>query len=293
MARNLDLTALRSFMTVADEGKVTAAAARLNLTQSAVSMQLKRLEQALGQPLFDRAGRGVALTSEGELLLGYARRMVQLNDEIWNRMTHADFEGELILGVPHDIVYPQIPNAMRRFARDFPRVKVTLTSSFTRRLKAEFARGEIDLILTTEWEIEPGGEILDESPLVWVGAHGGSAWRDRPVKLAYERNCIFRPLVQRALETAGLAWEMTVESDQTRPVEAAVSADLAIHTQIGSSIPPYFEAIQHGGALPDLPMVKIGMYPGDGPKRPLIESLAEMIREAYGHGEAPKRMAAE
>ncbi|QIE56449.1 LysR family transcriptional regulator [Pikeienuella piscinae] len=293
MARNLDLTALRSFMTVADTGKVTAAAARLNLTQSAVSMQLKRLEDALGQSLLDRAGRGVALTSEGELLLGYARRMITLNDEIWGRMTHADFEGELVLGVPCDIVYPQIPQVMRRFARDFPRVKVSLTSSFTTRLKAEFARGEIDLTLTTESDIEPGGEMLDESWLVWVGAHGGTTWKSNPVKLAYERSCIFRPLVQRALEAAGLEWEMAVESDQTRPVEAAVSADLAIHTQISSSIPPYFEVIQHGGALPELPAVRIGMYLADGPKRPIIERLAEVIRETYGVGDASKRMAAE
>ena len=117
MARNLDVTALRSFVAVADEGKVTAAAARLNLTQSAVSMQLKRLEEALDQALFDRSGRGVALTSEGELLLSYARRMIALNDEIWSRMTHEDFEGELIFGVPHDIVYPHVPTVLRRFAR--------------------------------------------------------------------------------------------------------------------------------------------------------------------------------
>lgn len=293
MARNLDITALRSFVAVADEGKVTAAAGRLNLTQSAVSMQLKRLEESLGAGLFDRSGRGVALTAEGELLLGYARRMVALNDEIWGRMTHADYEGELTLGVPHDIVYPHIPAVMQRFARAFPRVKVSLTSSFTKRLKEEFSRGEADLILTTESNVAAPGEVLAESHLVWVGAHGGAAWKGRPVKLAYERACIFRALVQRALEEAGLDWVMAVESDQTRSVEAAVSADLAIHTQIASSIPPYFEIIQHGGALPDLPPIRIGMYRAEGPKREMSDMLAAMIREAYGVGEAAGRMAAE
>lgn len=293
MPRNLDLTALRSFMTVADEGKVTAAAGRLNLTQSAVSMQLKRLEEGIGVALLDRAGRGVALTAEGELLLGYARRMVALNDEVWSRLTCDSFEGELRLGVPHDIVYPHIPAVLHRFHRAFPRVKVALTSSFTRRLKEEFGRGEVDLILTTESEIGQGGEALEESWLVWVGAHGGTAWKERPVRLAYERACIFRPLVQRALDKAGLRWEMTVESDQTRSVEAAVSADLAIHTQIRSSIPPYFEVIQHGGALPELPPIRIGMYLAEGPKRPMTGTLASMIRDAYGVGEASKRMAAE
>lgn len=282
MARNLDLTALRSFVTVADEGKVTAAAVRLNLTQSAVSMQLKRLEDALGQPLLDRAGRGVALTSEGELLLGYARRMVALNDEIWSRMTHEDFEGELVLGVPHDIVYPHVPDVLRRFHREFPRVRVSLISAFTRGLMEDFAKGAADLILTTESRCGAGGETLEASRLVWVGGPGGAVWKERPVRLAYERSCLYRPLVQAALDAADIPWEMTVESEMTRSVEAAVSADLAIHTQIASALPPYFEVIDHAGALPELPPILINMYLADGPKRPMIERLAALVREAYG-----------
>ncbi|MEM7544757.1 MAG: LysR family transcriptional regulator [Pseudomonadota bacterium] len=282
MARNLDLTALRSFLTVADEGKVTAAAARLNLTQSAVSMQLKRLEEAMNQSLIDRSGRGVGLTLEGELLLGYARRMIALNDEVWSRMTHEDFEGELSFGVPHDIVYPHVPEVLRRFNREFPRVKVSLISSFTKRLKEEWQSGSADLILTTESASPEHCETLDESRLVWVGAKGGEAWKTRPVKLAYERACIFRPIVQSALDEAGIAWEMTVDSEMTRAVEASVSADLAIHTQIACAIQPYFEVIDHGGTLPDLLPIRINMYLGDGPKRPMIERLAALVRQAYG-----------
>ncbi|MEO0359676.1 MAG: LysR family transcriptional regulator [Pseudomonadota bacterium] len=293
MPRNLDVTALRSFVTVADEGKVTAAAGRLNLTQSAVSMQLKRLEEALGLPLFDRSGRGVALTTEGELLLGYARRMIALNDEILSRMTHEDFEGELTLGVPHDIVYPHTPDVMRRFNREFPRVKVTLVSSFTKALKADFEAGAADLILTTESACPEGAETLQESRLVWVGAHGGDAWRSRPLRLAYERACIFRRIVQTALDDAGIKWEMAVDSEMTRSVEAAVSADLGVYTQIASAIPPYFEVIEHGGALPNLLPIRINMYLADGPKRPMIERLAHLIREAYGVAEKPQAMAAE
>ncbi|MEL6792953.1 MAG: LysR family transcriptional regulator, partial [Pseudomonadota bacterium] len=222
MPRNLDITALRSFTAVADEGKVTAAAARLNLTQSAVSMQLKRLEESLNQPLFDRSGRGIALTAEGELLLGYARRMIALNDEIWTRMTDEQFEGELTFGVPHDIVYPHVPVVLRRFAREFPRVKVTLNSTFTTALKSDLERGRADLILTTEKEMPPGAEVLEQSQLVWIGARQGEAWKGRPLKLAYERNCIFRPIVQSALDDAGIPWEMAVDSDMTRSVEATV-----------------------------------------------------------------------
>ena len=113
MIRNLDLTALRSFVTVAETGGVTRAAHQLHLTQSAVSMQIKRLEEMLQQPLLDRAGRGVQLTAHGEQLLGYGRRILAINDEVISRMMNDAFEGELRLGVPTDIVYPHIPRVLR------------------------------------------------------------------------------------------------------------------------------------------------------------------------------------
>ena len=113
--RNLDVTTLRSFVAVADSGGVTRAAGLLHLTQSAVSMQLKRLEEMLGLDLLDRSGRGIALTASGEQLLTYARRMVSLNDEVITRLTDQAFEGEITLGVPHDIVYPFIPRILQQF----------------------------------------------------------------------------------------------------------------------------------------------------------------------------------
>ncbi|MEM1341659.1 MAG: LysR family transcriptional regulator, partial [Pseudomonadota bacterium] len=170
MARNLDLTALRSFVAVADAGGVTRASGFLNLTQSAVSMQLKRLEDSVGVGLFDRSARRLSLTGAGEQMLGYARRMLELNDEVLGRLTATEYEGELRLGVPHDIIYPAIPDVLHRFNAAYPRMKVSLQSSYTSRLKEQFARGEVDMILTTEGAVEPTGETLLERPLVWVGA---------------------------------------------------------------------------------------------------------------------------
>ena len=117
MARNLDLTALRAFTVVADTGGVTRAASLLNLTQSAVSMQIKRLEDALARPFFFRSSRRLSLTPEGEQLLSYARQMLALNDEVLARLNDSAFEGELRLGVPHDIVYPAIPAILKKMAR--------------------------------------------------------------------------------------------------------------------------------------------------------------------------------
>ena len=257
MPRNLDMTALRSFVTVADAGGVTRASGFLNLTQSAVSMQLKRLEEAMGLQLLDRSARSIALTAAGEQLLGYARRMLDLNDEALARLTHQDYEGEIVLGVPSDIVYPAIPQVLNRFHAEFPRVKLQLISSYTTRLKALFASGKCDLILTTEDDCDAGGETLAQKALIWIGAPGGSAWRQRPIRLAFEHNCIFRGSVQRALDRAGIPWEMAVESNSSRTIEASVSADLAVHTVIEGTEPPYVERIPHGGALPELTSTRI------------------------------------
>ena len=131
MPRNLDLTALRSFVTVADAGGVTRAAGLLNLTQSAVSMQLKRLEEQLGLALMDRSGRTIGLTAAGEQLLGYGKRLLALNDEVYGRLTAQEYEGELRLGVPHDIIYPYMPRVLKAFSAAFPRMRVQLTSALT------------------------------------------------------------------------------------------------------------------------------------------------------------------
>jgi len=281
MPRNLDLTALRSFMTVSDAGGVTRAAGLLNLTQSAVSMQLKRLEESMGIQLLDRSARTIALTGAGEQLVGYARQMLALNDEVYERLTDQAHVGEIVLGVPHDIVYPAIPNVLRRFNAEYPRVRVQLVSSETRTLKEQFARGECDIILTTEDGVDASGESLIVLPLVWVGALAGTTWRQRPLRLAFEYRCYFRQLVQEALNKAGVAWEMAVESEQSRSIEAAVRADLAVHTMISGMSPPESEIIQHGGALPELASVSINLYRAASAKGQIGEDLASFIRQAF------------
>jgi len=282
MIRNLDLTAVRSFVTVAETGGVTKAAAQLHLTQSAVSMQLKRLEEALGQPLLLRSGRGVRLSPQGEQLLGYGRRMLAMNDEVWLRMTDAQFEGEVSFGVPSDIVYPHVPGVLKRFANEFPRVKVQLISSYTAYLKHMWANGKIDIILTTEHGLEKGGEALRTAPLIWVGGEGGRVWEERPLKLAFETNCIFRSTAQQELSEAGIEWETVVTSDSTRTIEATVSADLAIHALLSETSSPYMKEIPHHGALPELPEFNINMYVAQGARRDMAAQLADYVRLAYG-----------
>jgi len=278
--RNLDITTLRSFVAVADSGGVTRAAGFLHLTQSAVSMQLKRLEESLDLELLDRSGRGVALTAAGEQLLGYARRILELNDEAWGRLTATEYEGEITLGVPHDIIYPYIPQVLRRFATDFPRMQVKLISAPTRALRDMFGRGQCDVIVTTEDQAGPGGESLVRLPLVWIGASDGAVWKRDPLPVAFCSNCIFRPDVLRRLDAGNVPWEMVVESDIDNAVEAVVSADLAVTAVIQGAYPRQTDVLDHGGALPDPGETRIIMY-GERADNPVIASLCGLIRGTY------------
>jgi DNA-binding transcriptional LysR family regulator len=286
--RNLDVTTLRSFVAVADTGGVTRAAAYLHLTQSAVSMQLKRLEEMLDIQLLDRSGRTIGLTASGEQLLVYARRMVAMNDEAIDRLTDKAYEGEIALGVPHDIVYPAVPHVLKQFHAAFPRVKVHLASLYTRKLKEMFARGECDIILTTETYCEPEAETLCRKPLRWIGAPDGHVWRQRPLKLAFSRACTFRPNVLRALDAAGISWDVIVETESDRTIEATVSADLAVHTMIEGTEPPHLERIDHGGALPDLPEQLINLYCINERQDIVKESLVSLLRRGFGGTDAAR-----
>lgn len=282
MARNLDLTALRALVTIADVGGVTRAAGLLNLTQSAVSMQIKRLEDGLGLDLFNRTQRKLSLTREGEQLAHYARRMLRLNDEALSRLTHDDYEGEIRLGVPHDIVYPQFPRILKEMALDFPRVRVNLVACFTANLKEEFTQGRFDAILTTEMQPGERGDRIASRRLLWVGAPGGQAWMQRPLRLAFVERCFFRSIAQNALAEAGIPWEMAV-GGQSEQIEAAIAAaDLAVSVRMDGSVSEPLQPVGGNNALPDLGELSICLYTAETFKGPVADRLTGMIRAAYG-----------
>ncbi len=282
MPRNLDLTALRAFATVAATGGVTRAAATLNLTQSAVSMQIKRLEDALDTVLLRRSGRGVDLTVEGEQVLGYARRMLVLNDELQERMRGTAPEGEIRLGVPHDIVPRVMPRVLRAFAAEYPRYRVTLISGVTTRLHDLFAEGGCDVFLATEATPRSGAEELVRLPLIWVGAGDGIAWTQRPLRLAFEEACIFRTKAQAALDAADIPWELAITAESSRAIDASVSADLACHMVIDGFDTDELVPIAHGGTLPEIGAVGITMYVAQTGRDAARDRLIEILRDAYG-----------
>ena len=283
MHRNLDIGTLRTLVSVVDLAGVTKAANKLNLTQSTVSMQLKRLEETLGRPLVVRDGRVMRATSQGEQLVSYARKLLAMNDEIVDRLTNSDSAGELRFGIPHDIVEPHIPGLLKKFVHRYPKVSVSLSVDNTRMLLQEFNAGRFDIILTTELETGIGGTLLLERDLVWTGAIDGRAWQQDPLPLAFTETCMFRKPAIDALDKAGIIWTDAVDTGKNYDSGfIACAADLGVRADIeGFRAPGMEPVIDTTGRMPELPRYRMNMYVADGPNREIADVFSRLIRTAF------------
>ncbi len=280
MHRDIDTALLRAFVAVVETGSVTGAAALLNLTQAAVSQQLKRLEELFGTQLFERHHRRLTLRPNGERLLAHAHKLIALNDEVWGAMSAPAYEGEVRLGVPHDIVGPYMPPILRRFDQAWPRVRVSLKCTTTPQLHEILRKGDLDLILTTEQRA--GGTTLLEDELVWVGAvNGAASGRDPlPVSLGDEK-CAFRPAVLKALRAAGRDWRPVCEVSSMEPLLASIEADLAIAPLLRSTIPHYLQPFDRDRRLPRLPKFFINLYLPPARQSEIALELARHISQEF------------
>lgn len=279
MARNLDTALMRSFVVVAETGRATRAASVLNLTQGAVSQQIKRLEESLGCELFRRDHERMRLTEAGERLLAKARRMLAVNDEIWTTMAGPQPKAEVRLGVPHDMTGPFLPQALRAFGRERPGVRIVLQASTSGLIRQALARDELDLGLSHEHGCDAGGEVLFTDPLLWVGASGGSAWRRDPLPLLVGGpSCAFRAPVLEALARQGRDWEQPCECDDLLREIAALEADVAVGVFLRSTLPAGLAPVPAEAGLPALPTFNVDLYVRRGKVAPMVEELALHIK---------------
>src|SRR6185295_17569033 len=179
--RDIDISLLRTFVSVSETRRMTSAARLVHRTQSAVSQQIKRLEMQLGSVLFDRKAGAVHLTRDGEKLLIRARQLIALNDEVVDQMRGSDFSGEVRLGVAHDVVRSMMPPVMQQFHQSHPNVLITLVSDTTLNLRSALREETIDLALLTEKERGDRSQFLMTDRLVWIGLRSGEAHRRRPL----------------------------------------------------------------------------------------------------------------
>jgi DNA-binding transcriptional LysR family regulator len=277
---DLDLDLLRCFVQVVERGGFTAAAPALGLTQSAISLKIRRLEELLGRRVLDRTSRSVALTSQGETLLAYARRMIALNEEAVRRLVAPPVTGRLRLGVADHFVPRSLAPLLARFARLHPGIRLEVEVGRSHELRRAREAGSLDLVLGKRRDGESEGNILWSEPVVWVAAPGWEAPEGRPLPLAMlPQGCMFRDRALAALARAGLGFEIVYTSASLLGVAAAAQAGLGA-TVIGASGLP--EGLAPLSGLPPLghaEMAVFGDLEGLAPlATPLLEAIRDMVR---------------
>jgi DNA-binding transcriptional LysR family regulator len=261
MIRNIDVAVARAFLAVVETGSVTLAARQLNLTQGAISQQIRRLEELSAGRLFARAGRRVVLTPEGERLVPTARQFLAANDKLLAALRQPEFQGEVRFGAPYDIIGSYAPVILRRFAKAFPSVRVTLVCQDSIVLLDDLKSGKVDLALTTEMGCRKGGETLRSDRLVWAGARDGNAHTKDPLPVSLGADtCVFRPVAIAALRKARRKWQAICEVSNMEPVRATIEADLAVAPLLSHSVPESLEIIEADRRLPKLPMFRVNLY---------------------------------
>ena len=228
MNANLDIDLLRTFVAVAETGSFTRAAGRLGRVQSAVSMQVKRLEEVAGNRLFERSKRKVTLSEEGEVLLGYARRMLSLNQEALSDLGRTSVEGTVRLGSSDTAAY-FLPGILARFAGAYPRVQMELRCDRSWHVLDALDAGELDLALVTQQGERTGGQSVRREPLAWASARGHAVHQADPLPLAlFAQGCAYRNRAMAALDAVGRRWRMAYSSTSVTGVQAAVLSGLAV-----------------------------------------------------------------
>ncbi|MCB1469404.1 MAG: LysR substrate-binding domain-containing protein [Rhizobiaceae bacterium] len=227
----LDLDVLRTFTAIAETGSFTTAASAVYRTPSAVSMQIKKLEDILGRPVFSRDARSVSLTTDGEMLLGYARRLLAINREAVSKFIVPDIVGVVRLGAPDDYGERVLPHVLKRFAHSHPAIAVDVVIDQSVNLRRRMDDRALDLtLLTNSYKASAAGaEILLTEPLVWAGAKGGCAHLREPLPVSiWEEGCAWRAGALEALGREGRNYRVAYMSSHTAGQRAAIMADLAV-----------------------------------------------------------------
>lgn len=275
---DLDLDLLRCFVTVAEQGGFTAAGHVLGLTQSAVSLKIKRLEDIVRRPVFRRTSRSVALTPDGETLLGYARRMLALNDDAVRRMISPPVVGRLRLGVADHFVPRSLAHILARFARAYPDVRLEVEVGRSHELRAKLGPDGLDLVLGKRRDGETAGLPIWTETVVWAASPHWTAPPGRPLPLALlPEGCMFRERALRALAEANIPSEIVFTCDSLLGLAAAAQAGFALTVLGRRGFPPGLEEVP---GLPSLGLVEMAVFGDAAGRNAVVEPLVSFIRES-------------
>ncbi|MCB2251942.1 LysR family transcriptional regulator [Pseudomonas chlororaphis] len=263
-----DPVLLRSFVAVVDCANFTRAAERLHLTQSTVSQQVRRLEESLDCQLLDRDQRRVVATAEGERLLGYARRILALNEEASDVLLHQQSEGVLRLGVPEDFAAERLMPLLSRFGQDHPGVRLEVTSGLGPELTRLYRRGEFDLLLVKQMGTSDDCLASWPEPLCWVDSRATPAFGRDPLPLvAFPVGGLYRHEMLHHLEVGGWRWRIGYSSASLASVCSAVAAGLGISLLPVRVVAAGHRMLDAASGLPDIQGVRLALYGRSGLSR--------------------------
>jgi DNA-binding transcriptional LysR family regulator len=278
VAHLLDIDQLRTLIAIADSGSFTRAADIVHKTQSAVSMQMKRLEERVGRDIFEKDGRASKLTEDGERLLDYARRIVSLNHDCIMSFTDAALSGRIRLGVPDDYADRYLPEILARFTRSNSKVEVTVICEPTPMLVERIEMNELDLAIITHAGNRGPAEVIRHERLLWVTSARSQVHEELPVPLALGRpTCAWRQAATELLESISHPYRVLYASWNSTAVSATVTAGLAVSVLPESAIRPGMRVLGPSEGFPALPPVKIALMRNRLEPSPLMEKLAEHI----------------
>jgi DNA-binding transcriptional LysR family regulator len=276
---NLDMDVLRTLAVAMELGSFARAAERLGRTQSAVSLQMRRLEAQFGQPLLRKQGRGVALTEAGDVALRYARRILELNDDAVSALKGLAIAGTVRLGVHQDFAEAALPAVLARFARAHPAVRIEAQVERNAVLVDRLAHGRLDLALVFGMSAPQVSGIATvaagELAMAWIAARGYAP--DAPLPLIlFEAPCVFRDAALAALERARVPWRLALTSPSLAGLWAAADAGLGVTVRTRIGLPDRLAPLESG--LPALPRVPLSLHTTAEPS-PAVARLRDILLE--------------
>lgn len=280
---NSDL--LRTFLAVAEAGSVTEGAAWVYRSQSAVSLQIRKLEDIVGRPVFDRHGRGVVLTDAGERLLPVARDVTRKLDATLRELTSDDLHGKLRLGIPDDQTKDRLSRIVAEFAQSHPLVDLDVTCALSTGFPDALALGALDIAIFEVAHPAPGADILQEERTCWMMSRHHDLLSRNPLPVAlFDRDCWWREAALNALGSTGRPFRVVYSSQTVAGVAAAIEAGIAIGLLGTSSVTENLRELEPKDGFTDTPVSSLVLALRPGAMTPPIRAMRDAIRRAFGAG---------
>jgi DNA-binding transcriptional LysR family regulator len=279
--QRLDLDLLHTFVAIADHGGFAHAAKRVHRSQSAVSLQMQRLESMAGAALFKRAGRQMQLTDAGDLLLNRARKLLALNDETLQALRGTVVEGTVRLGATTDVAEDFLPGILKEFCAAHAGVKLEVVVERSHELVRAFRTGNLDLAIALGES--PKGQVLGKQKVMWIAAPDFKLDPAQPVPLVLlDAPCIFRELAINALDAHRIPWRIVYGTSSLSGLRAAVRAGLGVTPRTFSLPASGLRHIPRVRRLPALGTLALSLYGGKNAGSPAASKLAELVEERLG-----------